>query len=159
MEKLKKPPKSVTALGLSFRHQRLSAFRNIRRCLQKCPTYKRKKRRATPLAPKREKSRKPPFEGDFRLYSVELVGFEPTSKQGNHMLSTRLFRPSVFVLQQDPDHQLQPYPLNFTCTARHIQAIPDFTAPLCPQIRNNILGAMSRSATLWPNKANLLCFD
>jgi len=93
------------------------------------------------------KSRKPPFNGDFRLYYVELVGFEPTSKQGNHMLSTRLFRPSVFVLQQDPDHQLQPYPLNFTCTARQMQAIPDFTAPLCPQIRNNILGAMSRSAT------------
>ena len=42
---------------------------------------------------------------------VELVGFEPTSKQGNHTLSTRLFRPFVFVLQQDPDHQLQPYPL------------------------------------------------
>ncbi len=45
--------------------------------------------------------------------NVELVGFEPTSKQGNHTLSTRLFRPSVFVLQQDPDHQLQPYPLKF----------------------------------------------
>ena len=44
---------------------------------------------------------------------VELEGFEPSSKQGNHMLSTRLFRPSVFVLPQDPDHQRQPYPLNF----------------------------------------------
>ena len=42
---------------------------------------------------------------------VELAGVEPASKQGNHTLSTRLFRPSVFVLQQDPDHQLQPYPL------------------------------------------------
>lgn len=42
---------------------------------------------------------------------MELEGFEPSSKQGNHTLSTRLFRPSVFELQQDPDHQLQPYPL------------------------------------------------
>ena len=61
---------------------------------------------------------------------VELVGFEPTSKQGNHMLSTCLFQPSVFVLRQDLDHQSQPYPLKlhpcteaytdyfrFTCTA------------------------------------------
>ena len=44
---------------------------------------------------------------------VELVGFEPTSKQGNHTLSTRLFRPSVFVHWQDPDHQPMPYPLKF----------------------------------------------
>ena len=44
---------------------------------------------------------------------VELVGFEPTSKQGNHTLSTRLFRPSVFVHWQDPDHQQMPYPLKF----------------------------------------------
>lgn len=44
---------------------------------------------------------------------MELEGVEPSSKQGNHTLSTRLFRPSVFELQQDPDHQLQPYPLKF----------------------------------------------
>ena len=42
---------------------------------------------------------------------VELVGFEPTSKQGNHTLSTCLFQPSVFEPQQDLDHQLRPYPL------------------------------------------------
>ena len=34
----------------------------------------------------------------YSLYSVELVGFEPTSAQGNHTLSTRLFQPLVFVL-------------------------------------------------------------
>ena len=45
------------------------------------------------------------------LIVVELVGFEPTSAQGNHVLSTRLFRPLIFVRQQDPDHQLPPYPL------------------------------------------------
>ena len=47
------------------------------------------------------------------VLSVELEGIEPSSKQGNHTLSTRLFRPSVFVLPQDPDHQRQPYPLSF----------------------------------------------
>ena len=82
------------------------------------------------------------------LFGVELEGFEPSSKQGNHMLSTCLFRPSVFVLRQDPDHQSQPYPLNFTNCAGPQPAISDFPAPLDPQIRNNILGAMSRSITL-----------
>ena len=43
---------------------------------------------------------------------------------------------------------------------RGIQELfPILPAPLDPQIRNNILGAVSRSATLWRNKANLLCFD
>ena len=75
-------------------------------------------------------------------------GIRTPSKQGNHMLSTRLFWPSVFELRQDPDHQSQPYPLNFTVMARHTTAISDLPAPLDPQIRNNILGAMSRSANL-----------
>ena len=30
------------------------------------------------------------------LHGVELEGFEPSSAQGNHTLSTRLFQPSVF---------------------------------------------------------------
>ena len=42
---------------------------------------------------------------------VELEGVEPSSKQGNHTLSTCLFQPSVFELRQDLDHQPQPYPL------------------------------------------------
>ncbi len=29
----------------------------------------------------------------FRVLKVELAGVEPASKQGNHMLSTRLFQP------------------------------------------------------------------
>ena len=66
----------------------------------------------------------------YLIDRVELVGFEPTSKQGNHTLSTCLFWPSVFVTRQDPDHQSRPYPLKlhpcgeahtgyfrFTCTA------------------------------------------
>lgn len=44
---------------------------------------------------------------------VELEGFEPSSKQGDHPLSTCLFRPSVFVRKQDPDHPFTPYPLKF----------------------------------------------
>ena len=49
----------------------------------------------------------------YRKCFVELVGFEPTSAQGNHVLSTCLFQPSVFVQQQDLDHQLLPYPQKF----------------------------------------------
>ena len=78
---------------------------------------------------------------------VELEGVEPSSKQGNHTLSTRLFQPLVFVLQQDLDHQLQPYPLNFIRPSRPVLTISDLPAPLDPQIRNNTLGAMSRSIT------------
>ena len=79
------------------------------------------------------KSKSPVIQTNYRTFAfvrVELVGFEPTSKQGNHMLSTCLFQPSVFEPQQDLDHQLRPYPLKlhpdteaytdyfrFTCTA------------------------------------------
>ena len=42
-----------------------------------------------------------------------MEGIEPSSKQGSHTLSTCLFLPWVFVMQQDQDHQLHPYPLNF----------------------------------------------
>ena len=82
------------------------------------------------------------------LIVVELVGFEPTSAQGNHTLSTRLFQPLVFEAWQDLDHQPYPYLLNFTHASKPTQAISDCPAPLDPQIRNNILGAMSRSANL-----------
>lgn len=59
--------------------------------------------------------------GIYPTRQVELEGVEPSSKQGNHTLSTCLFQPSVFVLRQDPDHQSQPYPLKFhhTAGARH----------------------------------------
>ena len=39
---------------------------------------------------------------------VELEGVEPSSKQGNHTLSTRLFQTSVFECRQDLDHQSAP---------------------------------------------------
>ena len=44
---------------------------------------------------------------------VEMEGIEPSSKQGSHTLSTCLFLPSFFVMQQDQDHQLHPYPQKF----------------------------------------------
>ena len=59
---------------------------------------------------------------------VELVGFEPTSKQGNHTLSTRLFQPSVFVHWQDLDHQPMPYPLKFHSASG---ATPNYFRFLC----------------------------
>ena len=42
---------------------------------------------------------------------VELEGVEPSSKRGNHTLSTRLVFGGVFEHKQDRDHQLVPYPL------------------------------------------------
>ena len=84
------------------------------------------------------KSKSPVIQTNYRTFAfvrVELVGFEPTSKQGNHMLSTCLFQPSVFVSRQDLDHQSRPYPLKlhqcteaytdyfrFTCTAESLDS-------------------------------------
>ena len=42
---------------------------------------------------------------------VELEGVEPSSKQGNNMLSTRLVIGRVFERRQDRDRQPAPYPL------------------------------------------------
>ena len=57
----------------------------------------------------------------FCVTFVELEGVEPSSEQGNHMLSTRLFQPLVFEQQQDLDHQLMPYPLKFhTCIEAYL---------------------------------------
>ena len=44
---------------------------------------------------------------------VELEGIEPSSAQGNHMLSTCLFQTSIFEVWQDLDYQPYPYPLKF----------------------------------------------
>ena len=44
----------------------------------------------------------------FAIAFVELEGVEPSSAQGNHTLSTRLFQTSVFEQQQDLDHQQLP---------------------------------------------------
>lgn len=79
---------------------------------------------------------------------VELVGFEPTSAQGNHVLSTRLSQPLVFERRQDLGHQSSPYPLKFTYDTGLPPAIPDLPAPLDLRIRDNILGAVSRRTIL-----------
>ena len=46
-----------------------------------------------------------------KFYEVELEGVEPSSKQGNNMLSTRLVIGGVFEHRQDRDRQPAPYPL------------------------------------------------
>ena len=51
------------------------------------------------------------FQGYLTQLGVELEGVEPSSKQGNHTLSTRLVIGWVFEHKQDRDHQLMPYPL------------------------------------------------
>ena len=60
--------------------------------------------------------------------SVDLVGVEPTSAQGNHMLSTRLFQTLIFVIWQDLNHQPYPYPLKFH---RGIEAYNDYFRFIC----------------------------
>ena len=58
---------------------------------------------------------------------VEMEGIEPSSKQGSHTLSTCLFQPSVFVQQQDLDHQLLPYPLRISSEPRgQLELFPIF---------------------------------
>ena len=46
-------------------------------------------------------------------HKVELEGFEPSSKRGNHKLSTCLSLPKFFVQEQNQSHQFLPYPLKF----------------------------------------------
>lgn len=91
---------------------------------------------------------------------VELVGFEPTSKQGNHTLSTCLFWPSVFVTQQDPDHQLRPYPLKLhPCGEAHTGYFRFTCTALSSDSEQHPWSDVSFHQTLWRNKANLLYFD
>ena len=59
------------------------------------------------------KQKKPLKISDFYDGRVELEGIEPSSAQGNHTLSTRLFQPLFFEVWQDLDHQPYPYPLKF----------------------------------------------
>ena len=51
------------------------------------------------------------FRGEITPLKVELEGVEPSSKQGNNMLSTRLVIGRVFERRQDRDRQPAPYPL------------------------------------------------
>ena len=46
-------------------------------------------------------------------HKVELEGFEPSSKRGNHKLSTCLSLLKFFVQEQNQSHQFLPYPLKF----------------------------------------------
>ena len=64
---------------------------------------------------------------------VELEGIEPSSAQGNHMLSTCLFQTSIFEVWQDLDHQPYPYPLKFHPGNEGTRTISDLPAPLDQQ--------------------------
>jgi len=57
-----------------------------------------------------------------------MEGVEPSSKRGNHALSTCLFQTSVFVPWQDLDHPPRPYPLKFH---RGIEACRDYSRISC----------------------------
>ena len=50
---------------------------------------------------------------DYLIAAVELEGIEPSSKRGNHKLSTCLSLPKFFVQEQNQSHQFLPYPLKF----------------------------------------------
>ena len=50
---------------------------------------------------------------DYLIAAVELEGTEPSSKRGNHKLSTCLSLPKFFVQEQNQSHQFLPYPLKF----------------------------------------------
>ena len=69
----------------------------------------------------------------WNIVGVELEGIEPSSKQGNHTLSTRLFRPSVFVPPQDPDHQRRPYPLKLHHTRGAGRGYSRFNRTACSE--------------------------
>ena len=84
-------------------------------------TQRTRHQNSTDTSEKRFKTQKNPgatwWFRDFRLvfrfiskHIVELEGIEPSSKQGNHTLSTCLFRTSIFESRQDPDHRSRPYP-------------------------------------------------
>ena len=109
------------------------------------------------------KSESPVIQTNYRTFAfvrVELVGFEPTSKQGNHTLSTCLFWPSVFVTQQDPDHQLRPYPLKLhPCGEAHTGYFRFTCTALSSDSEQHPWSDVSFRQTLWRNKANLLYFD
>ena len=61
-----------------------------------------------------------------------MAGFEPASKQGTNMLSTRLSWPSIFEQWQDPSHQPLPYLLNLIFASQPTKTSPDISAPLDP---------------------------
>ena len=71
---------------------------------------------------------------------VELVGFEPTSKQGNHTLSTRLFRPAVFRALARPGPPTNALSPKISFDERgHAKLFPIYLHRLISWLRNNSL--------------------
>lgn len=64
------------------------------------------------------------------FFCVELEGVEPSSKRGNHKLSTCLSLPNFSCNGRTKAINHYLILLNFTQNARPLQAIPDVTAPL-----------------------------
>lgn len=86
------------------------------------------------------------------------MGVEPTSAQGNHMLSTRLFQPLIFVQQQDLDHQLMPYPLkSHAGTEAYLHYSRFASIAKTDRFGTTAVWAMSRSLALQGNKAKIYC--
>ena len=89
---------------------------------------------------------------------MELEGVEPSSAQGNHMLSTRLFQPLIFVQQQDLDHQLMPYPLkSHAGTEAYLHYSRFASIAKTDRFGTTAVWAMSRSLALQGNKAKIYC--
>ena len=85
-----------------------------------------------------------------------MEGIEPSSKQGSHTLSTCLFLPSVFVMQQDQDHQLHPYPLKFHQQSEASAGYSRFYSTADQNASGQVaFWAMSRSPA-WPRLAREL---
>ena len=90
---------------------------------------------------------------------VEIEGFEPSSKQGTDMLSTRLSWPSFSCNGKTQATNRHLICLLFVIASQPAITIPAISAPLGPLSRRDRLGATSRFSTLCRNKANLLYFD
>ena len=90
--------------------------------------------------PLKQKKNNPLEISELFKIVVELEGVEPSSKQGNHTLSTCLFQTAVFVRQQDLDHQLTPYPQKNSPSARGcLRLFPIYLHRCTNRIRNHIL--------------------
>ncbi len=92
----------------------------------------------------------PPLRDEESRMFVELEGFEPSSKQGNHKLSTCLSLTSVFVQRQNQSHQPLPYPLKFSSTARGRRRLsPIWLHHLMGGLRSQSFPVMSCPSTWW----------
>lgn len=94
---------------------------------------------------------KNPHEGESRSLRnvVEQEGIEPSSKRGNHMLSTRLVPLWFSCFGMAGTTGPEPYPLRvFVVRSRPLTLISDFLHHLVRELRSGSFGVMSRPSTL-----------